>query len=180
MTAPLVVLAIGAALIGFGIEYNGTLEKFLAETPQVAYVGRVAASEPSPGSLASLHQSIALQSTVLVIVGILFTGLLYRFQTRRLVNGLTEAMKVVGAYQISAGKFFFDPLYNFFVVWPLELFATACAWFDNGFIDGAVNSIGRLPKWFGASLRPLQGGLIQFYALAMIFGILIFLGVLLL
>jgi NADH-quinone oxidoreductase subunit L len=180
MTVPLIVLAIGAALVGFCIEYSGTLEKFLAQTPQVAYVGRVAAPEPAPESLASLHRSIALQSTILVIVSILFTGLLYRLQTRRLVNGLTEAMKVVGAYQISAGKFFFDPLYNFFIVWPLELFARACAWFDNGLIDGAVNFVGRLPKWFGASLRPLQGGLIQFYALAMIFGILIFLGVLLL
>jgi NADH-quinone oxidoreductase subunit L len=89
-------------------------------------------------------------------------------------------MKLLGVYQISFGKFFFDPLYRFFIVLPLELFAKFCAWFDNTFIDGVVDLFGAIPKWFGAALRPLQGGLIQFYALAMILGVLIFLGILLL
>jgi NADH-quinone oxidoreductase subunit L len=53
------------------------------------------------------------------------------------------------------------------------------AWFDSTIIDGLVDSIGSAPKRFGATLRPLQNGLVQFYALAMMLGLLILMGALL-
>lgn len=181
MTMPLVILALGAAFIGFYLEQTGALKNLLVQTPSVAYLSRIEASQMPPHEeLESMHQKIGMQSTVLVLAGIAFTALLYLGSRRWLVDGLTKLMKLLGLYQLSFGKFFFDPLYNIFIVWPLELFARACAWFDNGFVDGLVNLVGWLPRWLGAALRPLQGGLIQFYALAMILGILIFLGVLLL
>ena len=46
-------------------------------------------------------------------------------------------------------------------------------------IDGLVNLIGAVPAVFGAMLRPLQGGLVQFYALAMVLGLLALIGALL-
>jgi NADH-quinone oxidoreductase subunit L len=178
MTVPLMILAVGAAFMGLYLEKASPFERLLAETPQVAYVGRVAPVHEE--GLESLHHQIEVGSTVIVLAGIAFTALLYLPARRWLVGGLTGLMKLLGVYQLSFGKFFFDPLYDYCIVLPLTLFASACAWFDNWFIDGLINVVGLLPKWLGSALRPLQGGLIQFYALAMILGILIFLGVLLL
>lgn len=52
-------------------------------------------------------------------------------------------------------------------------------WFDRNIIDYLVDIVGFLPKLLGSILRPLQGGLIQFYALVMILGVLVLMIVLL-
>jgi NADH-quinone oxidoreductase subunit L len=176
MTVPLMILAVGAAILGLILDRTGALSEFLARTPSIAYLGP---AEHTP-AMETLHHSIAVQSTAMVFAGIAFTILLYAGSRRRLVEGVTRLMKALGLYQLSYGKMFFDPLYSLFVVHPLKILAILCAWFDNRFIDGLVNLIGSLPKWFADSLRPLQGGLIQFYALAMILGLTILLGLLLL
>jgi NADH-quinone oxidoreductase subunit L len=181
MAVPLVILAIGATAIGFYLDKTEMLKDFLVQTPSIAYLTHFpATAEPSHEILEPLHSSIARQSTIMVVLGIFFTILLYAGSRRWLVERLTSLMKLFGIYQLSFGKLFFDPLYYYFIVWPLELFARLCAWFDDVLIDGLVNTVGLLPKGLGAILRPLQGGLIQFYALAMILGVLIFLGALLL
>jgi NADH-quinone oxidoreductase subunit L len=119
-----------------------------------------------------MHISIAIWSTVLVFIGLLFTAWLYIGPRQKLVEKITAALDMVGLYRLSYGKFFFDPLYFAVVVWPLEIFARFCAWFDRNVIDYLVDIIGFLPKLLGSMLRPLQGGLIQFYALVMILGVL--------
>ena len=88
-------------------------------------------------------------------------------------------MNVFGPVQLSYGKFFFDPIYTLLVVWPLLGVARLAAWFDRYVIDGLVDLCGRLPALLGACLRPVQNGLIQFYALAMVLGLLVLMGVLL-
>ena len=86
-------------------------------------------------------------------------------------------MNIFGLYSLSRGKFFFDPLYDILVVRPMLGVARLSAWFDRRAIDAAVDRCGRLPKWAGAALRPVQNGLVPFYALAMAFGLLILLGI---
>jgi NADH-quinone oxidoreductase subunit L len=76
-------------------------------------------------------------------------------------------------YQIMRGKFFFDEMYTALVVWPLRAAAAACSVVDRYLVDGVVNAVGRIPPLAGASMRPLQGGLLQFYALAMVLGLLV-------
>jgi NADH-quinone oxidoreductase subunit L len=97
-----------------------------------------------------------------------------------MVEKITAALDLAGLYRLSYGKFFFDPLYSAIVVRPLEIFARFCAWFDRNVIDLTVDIIGFLPKMIGLLLRPLQGGLIQFYALAMVLGVLVLMIILLL
>ena len=58
------------------------------------------------------------------------------------------------------------------VVRPLEGIAWRSYWVDRNLIDGLVNLCGRAPSALGASLRFLQCGMIQFYALAMVLGLL--------
>jgi NADH-quinone oxidoreductase subunit L len=47
--------------------------------------------------------------------------------------------------------------------------------FDQGVIDRLVDEVGIVPPAIGRFLRPVQNGLIQSYALVMVFGLAIFL-----
>ncbi len=66
------------------------------------------------------------------------------------------------------------------IVWPLKMLAMICYWIDRFIIDGLVNFVGAIPGVFGAGLRSLQSGMVQFYALAMILGLLVLIGALIL
>jgi NADH-quinone oxidoreductase subunit L len=175
MTVPLIILAVGSLIVGAWLQWSHILTDLLARTPSLAYLG----NEVHDAAQEDLHASIAVKSTILVLVGLAFTTLLYLVGRRKIVKRLTVAVDLIGLYRLSYGKFFFDPLYFAFVVWPLEIFAQFCAWFDRQIIDRLVDICGFLPKLLGSMLRPLQGGLIQFYALAMVLGVLLLMIVLL-
>ena len=88
-------------------------------------------------------------------------------------------MNVFGLYSLSYGKFFFDPIYQMLVVWPLLGLA---GWRPGSISTSSTawsTSVGRLPKLLGAALRPPQNGLVQFYALAMMLGLLVLMGAML-
>jgi NADH-quinone oxidoreductase subunit L len=53
------------------------------------------------------------------------------------------------------------------------MIAALCYWFDRWIIDGLVDLAGRVPAAVGYIMRGLQMGLVQFYALAMVLGMLI-------
>ena len=76
-------------------------------------------------------------------------------------------------YRLSANKFYFDEIYNALVVWPLRIIARVCAWFDRWVIDGLVDLTGSIPAAAGFVMRGLQVGLVQFYALAMVLGMIV-------
>jgi NADH-quinone oxidoreductase subunit L len=82
-------------------------------------------------------------------------------------------------YRASYGKFWFDQIYLVSVVWPLQLLATLSYVIDRLVVDGLVDLCGRLPAAVGHRLRSLQIGLVSFYALAMLLGLLVMLGMLL-
>jgi NADH-quinone oxidoreductase subunit L len=82
---------------------------------------------------------------------------------------------LLSPYRLSYGKFYFDELYRWGIVKPLELAATALAWIDREIVDGLVNLFGAVPRWLGAGFRNLQMGLVQFYALAMLLGLVVLL-----
>jgi NADH-quinone oxidoreductase subunit L len=78
-------------------------------------------------------------------------------------------------YRLSQGKFFFDELYYGLIVWPLKALAQVCYWIDRWIVDGLVNALGWLPPTIGSLMRSLQMGLVQFYAAAMVLGMVILL-----
>ena len=61
--------------------------------------------------------------------------------------------------------------YQWFVVGPLSVIAVVCRYVDDYFVDGIVDLIGRSAAWVGELFRPVQNGVVQFYALAMLLGI---------
>jgi NADH-quinone oxidoreductase subunit L len=83
------------------------------------------------------------------------------------------ALTFLTPYRLSRDKFYFDELYQALVVWPLELLARLFAWLDRWVVDGLVNLTGRLPSAAGWVMRAMQMGLVQFYALAMVLGMLV-------
>ena len=78
-------------------------------------------------------------------------------------------------YSLSYGKFFFDQIYNVAFVWPVWLLAQLSFCVDRRLIDGLVNLVGRIPPACGTVVRTLQTGMVQFYALAMVLGVLVLL-----
>ena len=58
---------------------------------------------------------------------------------------------------------------------PLAVVTALCRVFDQYIVDGLVDLIGQAPRLVGVLFRPVQNGLIQFYALAMILGLVVFL-----
>ena len=126
-------------------------------------------------ALAAEHGNIALVSTVVTVGGNRARGDPLSRQPQEAPRRLARLMNVFGLYSLSYGKFFFDPIYTLLVVWPLLGLAWLAAWFDRWVIDGLVDLCGSLPKLLGEALRPTQNGLIQFYALAMVVGLLVLL-----
>ena len=83
--------------------------------------------------------------------------------------------QLVSPYKLSMGKFYFDELYYATIVAPLRGAARVCYVIDRWLVDGLVNAVGRIPVRFGNLMRSLQMGLVQFYALAMVLGLLVLL-----
>ena len=85
------------------------------------------------------------------------------------------AFQFISPYRLSQGKFFFDELFYGLIVWPLKVLAQVLYWVDRWIIDGLVNVVGWIPREFGGLMRALQMGLVQFYAAAMVLGVVILL-----
>jgi NADH-quinone oxidoreductase subunit L len=81
-------------------------------------------------------------------------------------------LRGLSPYRLSAGKFYIDELYWGLIVWPLHMLARGAYVWDRLVIDGLVDFVGRLPGWGGGLLRGLQSGLVSFYGLAMVLGLL--------
>jgi NADH-quinone oxidoreductase subunit L len=80
-----------------------------------------------------------------------------------------------GLYELSRNRFYLDELYLAFIVKPLAGFAVLCRVIDLYLVDGLVDALGQVPRFLGVLFRPIQNGLVQFYALAMILGLTVFL-----
>ena len=58
--------------------------------------------------------------------------------------------------------------------------ASVAAWIDRFVIDWLVDVVGLIPRFLGAMLRSVQNGLIPWYALGMVLGMLVLLAALVL
>jgi NADH-quinone oxidoreductase subunit L len=166
MTWPLVVLSAFAFGVGGWFEWTHGFANFLARTPSLAYGALAAHGEHG------FHLDVAFVSTLVAVGGALAAMYLYVGAGRE-VEMLTRLLRPL--YEISYGKFFIDQLYNAVVIWPLWLAAKASAWLDQRLVDGLVNLVGWIPPAIGSLLRTLQNGVVQFYALVMVLGLLVLL-----
>ncbi len=161
MTWPLIVLAVFAVGIGGALGPTGLFTALLERTPRLP----AAATHETNLVLMGISLLIAL-------FGIVLAWLTY---VRYPAWPTALARSLQALYQLSLNKFHFDELYGVFVVKPLEALATVSRVFDQYVVDGLVDLCGQVPRLFGFLFRPLQNGLVQFYALAMILGLTAFL-----
>jgi proton-translocating NADH-quinone oxidoreductase chain L len=166
MTIPLMILAVGAVTIGAAFALTHWLAHFLARTPSYE---KYLAPLPDEG----LNWLLMGVSSIVAFAG---AGIAYVMYVARPVAQPTEG-SALKLYELSQNRFYLDELYTATVVKPANALAKFCAFFDH-ILDGLIDLIGMIPSWIGTALRPIQNGLVQFYALAMILGLTVFLVIL--
>jgi NADH-quinone oxidoreductase subunit L len=166
MTIPLIVLALGAVFGGLAAGSHG-LGHFLPNAP--AYRQYL----PPPHEHAP-NWTLMVVSGLISLAGI---GLAYVVYVRNAGAEERFAESYPRLYGLSQNRFYIDEIYNAIIVLPSYILAKLSAFFDTA-VDGVVDLVGALPGWIGAALRPIQNGLVQFYALAMMLGLAVFLGIL--
>jgi len=107
-------------------------------------------------------------SSIIALAGISVAWWLY-VKKPAAADELSRALP--NTYQLSRNRFYIDELYDIFVVKPMAGLATFCRLFDQYLLDGLVDLLGQAPRLAGNLFRPLQNGLVQFYALLMILGV---------
>ena len=166
MTIPLMILAALAVTGGFfGVPHvfhvipNGMenyFQGFFAEIP-------------------SGHGSVSMEWTLMAF-SVAFALLAWFFASRLYHSGFDLAAglrnKWETLYQLSLNKWYVDELYNTLIIQPGRLFSTHVLWrlFDQNVIDRAVNTTADIARMVGNSIRPLQNGLTQNYALIFTLG----------
>ena len=100
---------------------------------------------------------------------------LYEPMLNRLLAGRIRPL-----YEASLNKFYVDEFYEWLIARPTRAFGIICDFVDAYFVDGLARSIAKIPRGFGRSvLARYQNGLVQFYAGASVFCVVVLLLVLL-
>jgi NADH-quinone oxidoreductase subunit L len=168
MTVPLMVLAVFAVAIG------GLLGPLMPAAFQFSHFLGMTPGLPHAHEEATKWGLMAI-SAIIALGGVGVAWLMYVRQPE-LPGKLAAAAQ--GFYQLSLNKFYIDELYDSFIVKPLRGLSILCAGFDQYIVDGVVDLVGHVPRLLGVRFRPVQNGLVQFYALAMVLGLTVFLLVL--
>lgn len=177
MTVPLVILAVlsvfGGLLgvphvIGHVVHIPNLLEDWLAPVFATGSTFLV----PHVGDHTSTEWLLMAVSTVVAVSGILLARSIY-------AGGNTKAdamaKRFSGAYKLLWNKYFVDEAYQFAIVGPIFALSRDLLWkfVDVVLIDGVVNGSARVVGVFAGSLRRIQSGVAQNYALLMIAGIVV-------
>jgi proton-translocating NADH-quinone oxidoreductase chain L len=165
MTVPLVVLAVFSVGVGFVI---GPLMPEGLRFAHFLEPTRGFASQGEP----AIHWGLMVLSGVIALAGI---GVAYLMYVARPELPGQIARSAQAAYQLSLNKFGIDEIYDALILKPLDGFTRFTGILDLRVIDATVDLVGHLPRLLGVLLRPVQNGLVQFYALAMLLGLTVFL-----
>jgi NADH-quinone oxidoreductase subunit L len=164
MTYPLIALAVGAVGVGIVVE---PFTHWITATLRTDMTGTLVGAVEH-----GMNYSAMGLGTLAAFAGIAAAWWMYRAQP-----GMPAllAHRFQGWYQLSLNKFYLDELYDAFIVRPLLGFAEFCRIGDLNVLDAIVDLVGELPGLMGRLFRPVQNGLVQFYALAMVLGLAVFL-----
>jgi NADH-quinone oxidoreductase subunit L len=189
MTMPLVVLAAGAALVGFlgvpsvlggGNAFHHWLEPVFAGHVGAhpvgvgmvpTSVGVTVAAEVGGAHGSSLEMLLMAVSVVVALAGILLARVLY-VQAPGAAASITS--RLGGIYTLVANKYYVDELYEHAIVRPGYAISDRLLYglIDCGIIEGIVNGLGIAARLIGATARLIQSGLVRTYAFFMLIGFL--------
>jgi NADH-quinone oxidoreductase subunit L len=157
MTLPLVALA-GLAAIGglFNTPFRPTLEHFLEPAFELAHIAHL------PG--AGVQWLLAVVSIAAAAGGIIYAY-------RRYLGDRPLPEETGARWDLLERGYGVDDLYGRTIVLPGKALATSTAFtIDAKVVDGAVNGVGALVRWFGDRLRPLQTGKVRSYGAGILAG----------
>lgn len=163
MAWPLQILAVGAVAVGALLGPTHLFANLLDNRwidPQFPHLSTL---EPHV-----LHLSMMVVSSVIALAGI---GLAYVLYVQKPELPEILAGRLSALYELSRNKFYLDELYELIIVKPMTVFAHVCRIVDAYLLDGLVDLVGQLPAFLGYWIRPVQNGLVQFYALLMALGL---------
>ena len=204
MTWPLILLAAGAILAGYvGVPHAfggaNRIEGFLE--PAILAGTHVVAENTAEAAHYGASTEILFALISIAVAGFgLF--LAYRFYVQRPERPKAMAEAWPGAHQVLYNKYYVDELYNKTIVQGTlnasegmssfdakvvdgavngaalgTLLASYISnFFDMNFVDGAVNAVGSIFTTFSGVFRRVQTGLVQNYALVMLMGIFVLVG----
>jgi NADH-quinone oxidoreductase subunit L len=167
MTIPLMVLALLSVVGGFiGIPHYNWLAKWLSPVIPAHH-------ELAPGVSPSMEWVLMGVSVAGAVVGIVFAWSLYK----DLLKPAALAKRWAGLHKTLENKWYVDEIYELSLVKPVVAVSQAL-WkgFDVAVIDRIVLSFGRVSEWTGQTVRVIQTGSIQIYALMLLIGIVASLG----
>jgi NADH-quinone oxidoreductase subunit L len=83
--------------------------------------------------------------------------------------------KFKGIYNVLLNKYFVDEAYDATIINPIVKGSESILWkiADNKMIDGTINGVAKLIDKISGSIKKIQTGIAQSYALVMVLGILI-------
>jgi NADH-quinone oxidoreductase subunit L len=167
MTIPLVLLAIGSALVGYiGLPRLSLFGLWLEPVFVSAQNNAAKAAE------ALVHSPI--EWVLLVGSGLVAIGGAYVAYRAYVVNtGIPERVResLGGFAKLVEHKYYIDEAYYTIFVKPArDVAGWLAATFDKRVIDGVVNGIGGGFGWVGAQARKLQSGMVGLYALSIMVG----------
>jgi NADH-quinone oxidoreductase subunit L len=178
MLIPLVVLAVGAIVVGFvGVpeilsfgKLENNFEHFIRPAVEEGTLTldshKSTGNDVSSPDLHGIELNLMLVSSVIAIVGMGIGWVWFKrkplWQPPRLLEN----------------KYYVDEVYDAAVVQPIKLGSIYALWkfIDVRIIDGAVNGAGELASQFGAGLRHLQAGLARGYVAIVVLGALLLIG----
>ncbi|AEF93988.1 proton-translocating NADH-quinone oxidoreductase, chain L [Desulfotomaculum nigrificans CO-1-SRB] len=158
MTIPLLVLAVLAAFGGLiGTPWANLWGEWI-------HFGPVHHGEPALGLMGV--------SVVLALAGI---GLAYRlyYQDTEKQTARSLAEKYNSLYKLSYNKFYVDELYQWFTRTVVDGSAKLIYLFDIKVVDGVVNGLANITKFFGIGFRYTETGKLQTYALVFFMAVVV-------
>jgi proton-translocating NADH-quinone oxidoreductase chain L len=167
MTVPLLVLAIGALLIGAIVEpFTHWFSGFLGRTPSLQMASAMTHFQEVGHHF---NWGMAGLSTLLALGGV---GIAYMLHGHGRSDVEPAALEPV--YSLSRKKLYVDEVFAAAIVKPAETLAFLARVFDQ-FLDSLARLFAAVPRLIGVWARPIQNGLVQFYALSMALGLGVFL-----
>jgi len=167
MTIPLIILAAGAV----GVGWVGVPSVLGGGAHFAEFLKPVVGHPEFHGTHAQEFAIMGL-STTIALTGLVIAGIFYLVKTGIPVR-LARNFSVI--YRILFNKYYVDELYHYALIkptlWVANSFIGAIT--DAKIIEGIVNGVPRTIGRFAESLRKVQTGLAQHYAIIMAAGIMI-------
>jgi NADH-quinone oxidoreductase subunit L len=167
MTVPLMVLALGAVFVGIVAEpFTHWFSTFLDRTTSLLSASGKKVPEHN------LDWPIMIGGSIAALSGTILAWWMYCVRT---MLPATLARTLPSWYRASLNLLYVDQIYNILFVQPLRFLAFVTRGTEALLYD-LVRSIAAIPRGIAFAIRPLQNGLVQFYALTTAVGVAAFLG----